>query len=164
VAGLILGNYGKRLAMSKRTRDTINSFWESVDFIINSLVFLLIGFELQFIGGIEVLVKPETLLWIVISYVALMGSRACMVYCIAILFGRNWPRGWKHVVFWSGIRGAIPLALVLAVPAGDLRDLLLPVAFGVVLISLLLQGLTIPVLLRIVPLEEADQPTAGTIS
>ena len=87
-----------------------------------------------------------------------------MVYCIAILFGRNWPRGWKHVVFWSGIRGAIPLALVLAVPAGDLRDLLLPVAFGVVLISLLLQGLTIPVLLRIVPLEEADQPTAGAIS
>ena len=164
VAGLILGNYGKRLAMSKRTRDTINAFWESVDFIINSLVFLLIGFELQFIGGIEVLVKPETLLWIAISYVTLMGSRACMVYCIAIVFGRNWPRGWKHVVFWSGIRGAIPLALVLAVPAGDLRDLLLPVAFGVVLISLLLQGLTIPVLLRIVPLEEAEQPTAGTIS
>ena len=60
VAGLIIGNYGTKLAMGEQTVQTINTFWESIDFIINSIVFLLIGFELQDIGGLEALVKGRS--------------------------------------------------------------------------------------------------------
>ncbi|MHC4970266.1 MAG: cation:proton antiporter domain-containing protein, partial [Planctomycetota bacterium] len=74
-----------------------------------------------------------------------------------------WPSGWKHVVFWAGLKGSIPLALVLGLPLEPLRplrDFLVPVVFGVVLVSLLLQGLTIPALIKAVDVGEdgADAP------
>jgi CPA1 family monovalent cation:H+ antiporter len=150
VAGLIMGNYGSRLAMSKQTRQTIHTFWESIDFIVNSFVFLLIGVELQTedVGGVRRLVDPDILAAIGATYLAILASRAFMVYPIALTLGRTWPSGWKHVLFWSGLKGSIPVALVLGLPASDLRSFLVPVAFGVVLLSLLGQGLTIPALIR----------------
>jgi CPA1 family monovalent cation:H+ antiporter len=148
VAGLIIGNYGTKLAMSEQTVQTINTFWESIDFIINSIVFLLIGFELQDIGGLEALVKGEVLLAVGATFLAIMIARGIMVYPTALTIGKHWPKGWKHVVFWSGLKGSIPLALVLGLPAGELKQTLVPIAFGVVLVSLLLQGLTIGPLIR----------------
>jgi CPA1 family monovalent cation:H+ antiporter len=148
VAGLIIGNYGTKLAMSEQTVQTINTFWESIDFIINSIVFLLIGFELQDIGGLEALVKGEVLLAVGATFLAIMIARGLMVYPTALTIGKHWPKGWKHVVFWSGLKGSIPLALVLGLPAGELKQTLVPIAFGVVLVSLLLQGLTIGPLIR----------------
>ena len=71
-----------------------------------------------------------------------------MVYPIAFILGRHWNKGWKHVVFWSGLKGSIPLALVLGLPDGELKHMLVPIAFGVVLVSLLLQGLTVGPLIR----------------
>jgi len=150
VAGLIMGNYGSRLAMSKRTAETIETFWESIDFIVNSLVFLLIGIELQVIeGGAQRLLDPTVLLAVGCTFVAILVARAAIVYPIAYTFGRRWPSGWKHVVLWAGLKGAIPLALVLGLPESPLRDYLVPVIFGVVLVSLLLQGLTMPTLMRL---------------
>jgi len=149
VAGLIMGNYGQRLAMSKRTSETINTFWESIDFIVNSIVFLLMGFELQAIGGYQALLHPAVLLAVVVVFLAILAVRAVMVYSAALLYGRHWPGGWKHVVFWAGMRGSIPLALALGLPGGELKAFMVPVAFGVVLVSLLLQGLTMPCLLRV---------------
>ena len=148
VAGLIIGNYGTKLAMSDQTVQTINTFWESVDFLINSIVFLLIGFELQDIGGLDALLKGEVLLAVGATFLAIMVARGMMVYPTAFTVGKHWPRGWKHVVFWSGLKGSIPLALVLGLPSGELKQTLVPIAFGVVLVSLLLQGLTIGPLIR----------------
>jgi len=148
VAGLIIGNYGTKLAMSEQTVQTINTFWESIDFIINSIVFLLIGFELQDIGGLEALVKGEVLLAVGATFLAIMVARGLMVYPTALTIGKHWPKGWKHVVFWSGLKGSIPLALVLGLPSGELKQTLVPIAFGVVLVSLLLQGLTVGPLIR----------------
>ena len=148
VAGLIIGNYGTKLAMSEQTVQTINTFWESIDFIINSIVFLLIGFELQDIGGLETLLRSEVLLAIGATFLAILVARALMVYPTALTIGKHWPKGWKHVVFWSGLKGSIPLALVLGLPAGELKQTLVPIAFGVVLVSLLLQGLTVGPLIR----------------
>ena len=148
VAGLIIGNYGTKLAMSKQTVQTINTFWESIDFIINSIVFLLIGFELQDIGGLPALLQPNVLLAVGMTWTAIMVARALMVYPTAFTIGKHWPKGWKHVVFWSGLKGSIPLALVLGLPAGELKSTLVPIAFGVVLVSLLLQGLTVGPLIR----------------
>ena len=148
VAGLIIGNYGTKLAMSEQTVQTINTFWESIDFLINSIVFLLIGFELQDIGGLPALLQTNVLLAVVATWLAIMVARACMVYPTAFTIGKHWPSGWKHVVFWSGLKGSIPLALVLGLPSGELKQTLVPVAFGVVMISLLLQGLTVGPLIR----------------
>ncbi len=148
VAGLIIGNYGTKLAMSGQTVQTINTFWESIDFLINSIVFLLIGFELQDIGGLEALMKGEVLLAVCATFLAIMVARALMAYPTALAIGKHWPSGWKHVVFWSGLKGSIPLALVLGLPSGELKQTLVPIAFGVVLVSLLLQGLTVGPLIR----------------
>jgi CPA1 family monovalent cation:H+ antiporter len=161
VAGLIMGNYGSRLAMSARTRETIHTFWESIDFIVNSIVFLLIGIELQIVrkeGG-ELLgaVVPVA---VGAAFAAMLAARAVMVYSIALVVGRQWPAGWKHVLLWAGLRGSIPLALVMGLPASELRRFLLPVVFGVVLVSLLLQGLTIPLLMRITGVEGGGEPGA----
>ena len=164
VAGLIMGNYGSRLAMSRQTRETIHTFWESIDFIVNSMVFLLIGIELQYVAQTTQLLEAKVVLAVAATFVAILAARGLMVYPIAFLFGRHWPSGWKHVVFWSGLKGAIPLALVLGLPESPLRNFLLPVAFGVVLVSLLLQGLTIPLLMRRTGVGEeeveASEPTA----
>ena len=148
VAGLIIGNYGTKLAMSDQTVQTINTFWESIVFIINSIVFLLIGLELQDIGGLEALLQKEVLLAVVATFGAIMVARGLLVYPTAYTIGKHWPKGWKHVVFWSGLKGSIPLALVLGLPDGDLKETLVPIAFGVVLVSLLLQGLTVGPLVR----------------
>ena len=165
VAGLIMGNYGSRLAMSKRTRETIHTFWESIDFIVNSIVFLLIGIELQQpdVGGAVKLLDPAVLLAIGAVFLATLVARGLMVYPLALFYGRHWPSGWKHVVFWSGLKGSIPLALVLGLPLEPLkplREFLVPVAFGVVLVSLLLQGLTIPALIKAVDVGEDEAEPA----
>jgi CPA1 family monovalent cation:H+ antiporter len=148
VAGLIIGNYGTKLAMSDQTVQTINTFWESIDFLINSIVFLLIGFELQDIGGLPALLQTNVLLAVGATWLAIMVARATMVYPTAFTIGKHWPKGWKHVVFWSGLKGSIPLALVLGLPSSELKQTLIPVAFGVVMVSLLLQGLTVGPLIR----------------
>lgn len=160
VAGLIMGNYGHRLAMSKRTSETINTFWESIDFIVNSIVFLLIGFELQEIGGLEALRRPDVLLAVVVVYMAILIARAVMVYPTVLLYGRDWPAAWKHIAFWAGMKGSIPMALVLGLPAGELKTFLVPIAFGVVLVSLLLQGLTMPILMKRLGVSAEERVTA----
>ena len=148
VTGLIIGNYGTKLAMSDQTVQTINTFWESIDFLINSIVFLLIGFELQDIGGLSELLQVSVVSAVASVFIAILVARGVLVYPIAFILGRHWNKGWKHVVFWSGLKGSIPLALVLGLPDGELKHMLVPIAFGVVLVSLLLQGLTVGPLIR----------------
>ncbi|MCZ6810586.1 MAG: cation:proton antiporter, partial [Planctomycetota bacterium] len=70
VAGLIMGNYGSRLAMSKQTRETIHTFWESIDFIVNSMVFLLIGIELQYVAKTTQLLDSNVVLAVAATFVA----------------------------------------------------------------------------------------------
>ncbi|MCH2146440.1 MAG: cation:proton antiporter [Phycisphaerales bacterium] len=148
VAGLIIGNYGTKLAMSESTINTINTFWESIDFIVNSIVFLLIGFELQAIGGVDALLNSTVIFASLAAFGAILLARGLLVYPISLTAGREWHKGWKHVIFWSGLKGSIPLALVLGLPDGEVQRMLVPVAFGVVLLSLLLQGLTVGPLIR----------------
>ena len=148
VAGLIIGNYGTKLAMSESTINTINTFWESIDFIVNSIVFLLIGFELQAIGGIDALLNSTVIFASLAAFGAILLARGLLVYPISLAVGKEWHKGWKHVIFWSGLKGSIPLALVLGLPDGEVQRMLVPVAFSVVLLSLLLQGLTVGPLIR----------------
>lgn len=146
VAGLVIGNYGWLSGSSLETRENVTLFWEIVAFLVNSILFLLIGFELR----PNLLV--DDLLTILIVFGILLASRALIVYGIGMLSRRGkpgLPSSWQHVIFWGGLRGSVPVALALGLPptlAG--RDNLIAIVFGVVLFSLLGQGLTIPLLLR----------------
>jgi CPA1 family monovalent cation:H+ antiporter len=126
----------------------ILNLWEYLAFLANSMVFLLIGLNTDL-----------TLLWenlgaIVVAVVAVVGSRAMVVYGFSWL-ARLWrkqgyfPPSWRHVLFWGGLRGAISLALALSLPvAMPGRSELQAMAFGVVLFTLLAQGTTIQFLLE----------------
>lgn len=152
MAGLMIGNYGRRLAMGEKTRATIDNFFESIDFIINSLLFLLIGLELQAVtwAGFTTNVKP-----LAVAIVAMLVSRAVAVYPLyrmLNLTGTQRPKQWSHVLYWGGLRGSIPIALLLGLPQhpaiDPYRTTLLVSGFGLVLFSLVVQGLTMKPLLR----------------
>lgn len=152
VAGLIIGNQGRSEAMSEETRLYLDRFWELIDEILNALLFALIGLEL--------LVLPLTWLHIVAALAlgaAVLGSRLLtLAPAIGLLragrFGRNIPTGTVRILTWGGLRGGISVALALSLPAGEQRDLLLALTYVIVLVSILLQGLSIgPLVRRVYP-------------
>jgi len=146
VAGLIMGNYGARTSMSPTTKLTLVSFWEYVAFLTNSLIFLLLGMQvnLPLLGQYAV-----PILW---AIGAVLVGRAAVVYllCWAIhRLSRPIPPSWQHVLFWGGVRGSISLALALSLDARLAeRELLQVMAFGYVLFGLVVQGLTVGPLIK----------------
>lgn len=155
-AGIVSGNIGLK-GMSPTTRIVLFNFWEYLAFIANSLVFLLIGLDVD-IPQIVANIGP-----IGIAVLAVIASRVLVVYGLTWLTNRGRykvPLVYQHVQFWGGLRGAISLALVLSLPAAfPDRELLRIMAFGVVLFTLLAQGTTMNLLLRrlgLVQREEAE--------
>lgn len=146
VAGLAIGNHGWSRAPSPETRENVALFWEVVVFLANSVLFLLIGFELH----PNLLI--DDLLSIVTVFGVLIAGRALIVYgsaAVARWKKRGLPASWQHVIVWGGLKGSIPVALALGLPPNlPGRDELVAIIFGVVLFSLLGQGLTLSPLLR----------------
>ena len=145
-AGLVLGNIGARYYMSPTTRLALLNFWEYAAFLINSVIFLLIGLQINLL---ELLQKPLPLL---IAVVAVLLARAVVVYGLGLTilpFVKKLPTTWLHAVYWAAPRGAVSLAIVFALPVElPARNLLIDLTFGVVLFTLLLQTLTMETLLR----------------
>ena len=142
IAGLIAGNIGRR-EMSPTTRIAVLNFWEYVAFLANSVIFLVIGLQVDLPALVE---DWQPILW---AIVAVLVSRAVGIYGLSRL-GRSIPSNWRHVMWWGGLRGAIALALALSVPLsmGEERSTLLHMAFGVVLFTLLVQGLSMEGLVK----------------
>jgi CPA1 family monovalent cation:H+ antiporter len=144
-AGLVNGNLGPR-GMSPTTRIVLFNFWEYLAFVTNSMVFLLIGLQVN-IPQIVANIRP-----IAIAVVAVVVSRAVVVYGLTWLIDRrkrSIPLAYQHVQFWGGLRGAISLALALSLPAALIdRDLLRVMAFGVVLFTVVGQGMTMQFLIK----------------
>ena len=162
VAGLLIGNHGRTLAMSPRTCEHLDTFWELVDEILNAVLFVLIGLEvivLTFTGRYllaGLVMIPAVLLarWIAVG--------------LPIVTLRRWQTLHPHAVkilTWGGLRGGISVALALSIPATHRdgssipeREILLAITYVVVVFSIVVQGLTIgPVLRRTL----ADAPPAG---
>jgi monovalent cation:H+ antiporter, CPA1 family len=145
-AGLFCGNYGARIGMSPSSRIAIESFWEYVAFALNSIVFLLIGFEVS----IDALLSAWQM--ILVAYLIVTLGRIIVIFGASALikFTREKiPWSWSVVLSWGGLRGALPMVLVLSIPRDvPSRDLLVTMTFGVVLLSLLIHGLSISPLLR----------------
>ncbi len=149
-AGLMVGNIGMQNT-SPTTKLTLDNFWEFLAFAVNSLVFLVIGLEI---------VIEQLFNWVVpiiVAVIAILLSRAVVVYSLTWLHGRfnregSIPPDFRHVMYWGGLRGAISLALALTL-TGDvfgptIDEELRVMTFGVVLFTLLVQGTTIEKLIR----------------
>ena len=158
--GLLIGNYGHHLAMSPAARVVLLQFWEVVAFLINSALFLLIGLQFD-IGS---LAEGPTLLVVAVIVVTMLAGRAVIAYGLLRPFDGDGHAGlvplrWRHAVFWGGLRGSIPIALVLGLTL-DQREMngvdATAAVFGVVLFSLLVQGLSFGPFLRWLGLTEED--------
>ena len=156
-AGLIVGNLGAKNCMTPESRSAVESFWAYVAFAMNSLVFLLIGLEVH----IDALVRS----WrpVLFAIGAVLLGRALSVYLLvpaSNLLGEKIPGRWQHVIVWGGLRGALALALALSLDNNfPERSRILDLTFGVVVFSILVQGLTIKPLLRLLKLSEwPDRP------
>lgn len=146
VAGMYSGFHLKRGGMEPATHVTAAAFWEYLAFALNSVVFLLIGFE------IEIASLRAAWVQIVIAYVAVMLVRAIVMagtHAAVRRTAERLPRGWATVLTWGGLRGALSMVLALALPfTFPNRNLLITLTFGVVLLSILIQGLSMAWLLR----------------
>ncbi len=145
-AGMLSGNYAARTGMSPSTRIAAETFWEYIAFALNSIVFLLVGLHVHVraLAGFSLL--------IVAAYAAVMLARAGVVFGVLAL-GRvtrseNWPASWAAVLAWGGMRGSLSMVLALALPPIPQREMLIAVTFGVVVLSILAQGLTMTPLLH----------------
>ncbi|MCL4499336.1 MAG: sodium:proton antiporter, partial [Chloroflexi bacterium] len=144
-AGVVLGNIGRRFGMSAQTREAVTLLWEFLAFVANSFVFLLLGAAV--IPGRLWTILPDVLIGVL---AALLG-RAVVTYglgaVVAFLFVEPRLR-WQSVLFWGGLRGALPVVVALdlaeQVDAPSLPSLVL----GVVFVSLIVQGLTLDPMLR----------------
>lgn len=146
--GLLLGNYGTLGALSDAGRESVGSFWEFGAFLVNSVIFLLIGASQQNLVGQMLRYGAPILIAI---FVVTLG-RGVAVYPLCALLQRSKQavsKAHQHILFWGGLRGALALALVLGLPdALPRRQEILAVTFGVVVFSVVVQGLTITPLLR----------------
>jgi CPA1 family monovalent cation:H+ antiporter len=145
-AGLVVGNFRSSALISDTGRHALEPFWEYVAFIANSLIFLLIGAQeaQQHFAG----------LWlpVLVAVVAVTLGRAAAIYPLCAIFSRSRLKvdsRHQHVLFWGGLRGALALALALALPE-DLphHDAIISLTFAVVAFSVFAQGLTLTPLLR----------------
>ena len=140
VAGLFIGNRGRLLAMSDTTREHLDTFWELIDEILNAVLFVLIGLELL------VLDLRASYLWAVLLAVpVVLGARLVSVNIPISLFRlrRTFLPYTVRLMVWGGLRGGISVALALSLPASPERDLLIALTYGVVVFSVLVQGLTV---------------------
>ncbi|MEZ4373496.1 MAG: Na+/H+ antiporter [Polyangiaceae bacterium] len=146
VAGMLCGNYGASTGMSPSTRVAVESFWEYLAFALNSFVFLLLGLEVE----LQSLLRYWQV--ILIAFLAVTAGRAVVIFAVSGLlrFTRErLPWSWSTVITWGGLRGALSMVLVLSLrPDFPHRELLVNMTFGVVLISIILQGLSMGPLLR----------------
>lgn len=149
-AGIFVGNIGMKNT-SPTTKITVTNFWEFLAFVVNSMVFLLIGLEADLTQ-----IQPNLSL-VMVAIIAVLLSRAIVVYGLTEIHGyidpqRRLPISYRHVQYWGGLRGAISLALALSLSGSlfsdEVETELRLMTFGVVLFTLLIQGTTIGPLLQ----------------
>lgn len=150
--GLVLGNYGKRVGMSERTQEAADGFWSQLAFMANALLFLLVGAQIDLSLYVHGPGAPKLLAAAAWAIAAVLGGRAFAVYAlrpVARLLRLPGHTTWPPVLLWSGLRGALSMALALALPFSlPARPTLVAATYAVVLFTLLVQGLSLRVVLR----------------
>jgi monovalent cation:H+ antiporter, CPA1 family len=163
-AGLMIGNFGAEIGMSPRTRVALWAYWDYLSFVVNSLVFLLIGIEVHVF---DLLRSGRAVL---LALAAVLLGRALAVYVLIPATNLKSPRvpaSWQHLLVWGGIHGGVSMALALSIdPAITERNTILTMTFGVVAFSIVVQGLTLKPFLRVCKIgigheDDYDRARAG---
>ena len=140
VAGLLIGNHGRTLAMSEKTIEHVDMFWELVEEILNGILFVLLGFELLIVTFDLSSFKAGL---IAIPVVLLARFIGVSLPIWLMKFKREFSPNAIKVLTWGGLRGGISVALALSLPLSPERELILMMTYAVVVFSILVQGLTI---------------------
>jgi CPA1 family monovalent cation:H+ antiporter len=140
VAGLMIGNKGRKLAMSDNTRKRLDDFWELIDEVLNALLFLLIGVELLIIQISQNYIIAALL---IIPTVLIARFISVGLPVFLLKYKNSYSPHAVKILTWGGLRGGISVALALSIPHGEWRDPLLTATYAVVIFSILVQGLTI---------------------
>jgi monovalent cation:H+ antiporter, CPA1 family len=164
LAGLLMGNLALRHAMSQSTRESLLLTWEVLAFMSNSAVFLLIGLSVN----ISNLLGSVGLIFAAVAFMLL--SRIAVIYLLLPAANRlqsaqnKVPIAWMHAAYWGGLRGAIPVALVLGLETqfqAVQNTTLSTIVFGVTVFSIIVQGITMqPLMVRLGLSSDAVEPTA----
>ena len=161
VAGLVVGNHGRELAMSDTTRLYVDMFWEMIDDILNAVLFVLIGMEVMLIAFSWSLFAAG-LAMVIMTLIARALTVWVPVHYLPGYF--KLPRGAGLVLTWGGLRGGISVALALSLPSGGERDVILSLTYCIVVVSILVQGLTVGKLAAKVTVPEAGAVDGGDAS
>ena len=162
VAGLMMGNQGRSFAMSEKTREHLDTFWELVDEILNAVLFLLIGLELLVLdlSGRAIAVGA-----ILIVVVLAARFAATSIPVMLLKSRREFSPGVVRILTWGGLRGGISVALALGIPKEiEHREVILVATYVVVIFSIVVQGLTLkPLVVRVVKSadENGESPTSS---
>lgn len=145
IAGLLIGNRGRKYAMSDKTRDHLDNFWELIDEILNAMLFVLIGLE------VLVLTFNTQYLWagvIMIPVVLLIRFISVGIPVSLLKLRQSFTPKIVRILTWGGLRGGISIALVLTLPEGENREALLVITYVIVVFSILVQGMTVGKLIK----------------
>jgi CPA1 family monovalent cation:H+ antiporter len=145
VAGLLIGNQGRLLAMSEATRHQLDTFWELVDEILNAILFVLIGLEILMLSFTH---QYLMLSMIIIPFVVISRFIAVGIPMTLLRPFRTFSPGAVRIMTWGGLRGGISIALALSIPPCPERHMILAVTYAVVVFSILVQGVTIKSLVK----------------
>ena len=148
VAGLFIGNRGRLFAMSERTREHLDTFWEMTDEIFNAVLFVLIGLEMLIVEFLPIEFYAALL---VIPLVLLSRLVSVGVPINLLRLRRNFLPYTVRMMVWGGLRGGISIALALSLPPGEERHLILAMTYGVVVFAILVQGLTVGQVAKRIP-------------
>lgn len=155
MAGLVTGTNASQRGMKPEALTALRGFWDYLAFVLNSIVFLLMGFEVE--------VQPLSRTWpaILIAFALIAIVRTLVTYGVFGTLGRREriPRNWVPVIAWSGLRGSLAMVLAFSLPQTmPGRELVVDVTVGVVVLSIGIQGLTLAPLMRRVGLRSREIP------
>lgn len=145
IMGLFVGNYNHSKAMSDTTIDYVDKFWELIDVVLNAILFVIISFVIVVINF-----KTEYFIVAFFSLLIVFMSRVIIVLVPKFVLPKviDFTKKETRLIIWGGLRGGLSIALVLSLPDGEQRNILIVATYFCVVFSIMVQGLTIEKIAR----------------